>query len=700
MNIKEAIIKTWKNRKLVFDILTIFMLIMTVSITLIITISYRKNYASIVAFSEMTIQKSAQRVLEKFSCIINEFERIPEISSAAIQHIDDVSINNRSLLDIMEQQIKTYPKLAACYLSTIQGKMLAIFNAHLLEQKTLLSDPNTPIPENTLYSLWIVDQSVNPPHELHLYLDKDFKELHRELISPSIYDPRFRLWYQAAEKNRVTSWTDIYKYYPTGITGITVATPILDAQKNFIGVSAADLVLTSLSEFLLDQKIGKTGKAFIVDPINGEVLLPLDFSGKPVISNIPIAIVYEAFSEKQILKKEGFILKKENNHLLCGFENLPLGSDKNWLIAVIAPLNDFVYSLLSAQYQIIIISLIIFIIAAVCIIIFAKKISGPIEILASQIDNITQLNLDHAITVTSNIYEVNIMNSSITALRNAIKSFARYLPKEMVRQLIKKGQEITIGGEKKELVIMFSDIKGFTGFAETLPVDVLVNTLTEHFDALSDVIIETQGTIDKYIGDSIMAFWGAPNPLPYPRMNACLAALRCTVIQKKLADNHPNKLNPPFMAKFGIDAGIAIVGNIGAQQRINYTAIGDAVNTAARLQALNNTYQTTIIISDNVYQMVKDNFLTRPLDIVLLKGRHTNTKIYELIGENSADASIGATEEQELFCDQFRTAFEAFETGHQKRALDHLYAFLEKHPNDEPTKLLIKKITQTAAIND
>ena len=699
MDIKEAIYKSWKNRKLVFDILTIFMLIMTISIVVIITTSYKKNYHSILQFSEMTIKRAAERVFHNLSCIVHEFEKIPEISSASVQKVSDISATNSSLLDIMKQQIQSYPTLAACYLATVEGTMLGIFNTKLTEQKNFRATPSSPIPPNTQYSLWMVDKSTSTPKEFYIYFDKDFNKLAQENITPSIYDPRIRTWYLDASKNKATSWTEIYKYYPSDTHGITVAAPILDAQNNFIGVSGADLVLNSLSDFLLAQQVGKTGKAFIVNETNGDILLPIDASGKPVITNIDAITVNEAYSQNVVSKKEGLILDKNDDHLLCGFQNIRLGIDKQWMIIVIAPLNDFVASLLKTQHQIIIISLIIFIVSGASIIVFSKRISGPIETLASEIDKITQLNLDNPVAITSNIYEVNVMETSIIALRNAIKSFARYLPKEMVRQLIKKGQEINIGGEKKELVIMFSDIKGFTGFAEKLPVDTLVRMLTEHFDTLSEIILKTGGTIDKFIGDSIMAFWGAPDPLPYPRTNACLSALRCQAAQRTIHSNSSEVLDAKFISKFGIDAGIAIVGNIGAQQRINYTAIGDSVNTASRLQGLNNTYQTSIIISDNVYQLIKDNFITRPLDIVLLKGRHANTKIYELVAENSSDTAIGTTPEQKAFCNEFRIAFEEFEIGNKDKALELLTAFLTKYPGDTPAQMLIKKITQSKQIN-
>ena len=279
-------------------------------------------------------------------------------------------------------------------------------------------------------------------------------------------------------------------------------------------------------------------------------------------------------------------------------------------------------------------------------------------------------------------------------MRSAIKSFSKYVPKEIVRQLIGKGQEITLTGEKKNITILFCDIVGFTPITEQIPVDLLMPLLAQYFDGMSRIILENEGTIDKYIGDSIMAFWGAPKDLDQPWTHACNAALSCQNFLKPLNAERIAKGDSPFITKFGIDTGMVIVGNIGTSQRMNYTAIGDPVNTAARLQTVNAIYHTTIIISENVYHHIKEDFLTRPLDLVSVKGKLSKVKIYELMAKNISDIDIVPTELQKALSKDFTAAYNEYEKGNMDKALSLFQELLKKFPEDEPTKIHIQKILE------
>jgi adenylate cyclase len=192
-----------------------------------------------------------------------------------------------------------------------------------------------------------------------------------------------------------------------------------------------------------------------------------------------------------------------------------------------------------------------------------------------------------------------------------------------------------------------------------------------------------------------MAFWGAPKELNKPWMHACDAALSCQSLLKVLNAKRIAKGNPAFITKFGIDTGMVIVGNIGTSERMNYTAIGDPVNTAARLQSVNATYHTTIIISENVYQYIKEDYLTRPLDVVHVKGKLTTIKIYELIAKNTSDIATCATEPEKILAKDFTAAYSEYELGNMDKAIKLFQELSQKFPEDEPTKIQIKKILES-----
>ena len=252
---------------------------------------------------------------------------------------------------------------------------------------------------------------------------------------------------------------------------------------------------------------------------------------------------------------------------------------------------------------------------------FSKRISNPIVILSKEIDKIKRLELDSTISVFSKIKEIMLMNQSITSMRLAFRSFVRYVPKRVVIDLLERGKEIGLGGEKKELTIFFSDINDFTPIAEAYPTSFVMQTLNQYLDDLSKVILEHEGTIDKYVGDGIMAFWGAPLNVPDHARRACLTALLCQQHVENINAQFRAENKPEFSTRIGISAGTVILGNVGTDERFNYTVIGDPVNATARIQDLNKIFKTKTIISDDTYRQVGQAFLVRPLDFIEVKGK-------------------------------------------------------------------------------
>jgi len=191
-----------------------------------------------------------------------------------------------------------------------------------------------------------------------------------------------------------------------------------------------------------------------------------------------------------------------------------------------------------------------------------------------------------------------------------------------------------LAAAKKTIAILFSDIKNFTSIAEEMDPDQLTHLICEYFDELSKIIISNKGTIDKFIGDSIMAFWGAPLSEEKPCFHAAKSALISLHYLEILNAKWQSEGKPKLLTRFGIHIGEAIVGNIGSAERLNYTAVGDAINIASRLENINKIYGTKIIVSEDVYQFIKDQFVLRMLDHVTLKGKAKVSYIYELIAED------------------------------------------------------------------
>ncbi len=210
---------------------------------------------------------------------------------------------------------------------------------------------------------------------------------------------------------------------------------------------------------------------------------------------------------------------------------------------------------------------------------------------------------------------------------------SKYVPVKLVRQLYHDGIEPMLGGTSSELSVMFTDIKSFTEFAEKMEPDALAEALGRYLQVVAITIQEERGTIDKYIGDAVMAFWNAPELVPGHEVLACRAALRCQEALRTLYATPDWGPRPRFETRYGLHHCIASVGHFGAPDRFNYTAIGDGINLASRLEGLNKYYGTHIIASEAIQAATKDSFEFRRLDRVAVKGKTEGIVIYELLAE-------------------------------------------------------------------
>lgn len=209
-------------------------------------------------------------------------------------------------------------------------------------------------------------------------------------------------------------------------------------------------------------------------------------------------------------------------------------------------------------------------------------------------------------------------------------AFSKYVSKDVVEEILKNESAIELRGQKLNMTVFFSDIRGFTEFSEKMDPVELSELLNRYFTPMSAIITRNQGTIDKYIGDAIMAMFGAPINYKDHAVKACAAALECVAALQNLNTEFTEKNWPRIEIGIGINTGLMNVGNIGSETIQNYTVIGDNVNLASRLEALNKTFGTHIIISEYTYKIIKDRFKCRELGQVNVKGKKEPVRIYEL----------------------------------------------------------------------
>ena len=223
--------------------------------------------------------------------------------------------------------------------------------------------------------------------------------------------------------------------------------------------------------------------------------------------------------------------------------------------------------------------------------------------------------------------------------RKKIKgAFSYYVSSAVVNEMLKSPEKLKLGGDKKELSVLFSDIRGFTTISEGLTPEALVHLLNEYLTVMTDIVFKYDGTLDKYIGDALMAVYGAPLEQPDHPQKACASALDMMEGLKNLNEKWIQEGKKPLDIGIGINTGMMMVGNMGSDQRFDYTVMGDAVNLSSRLEGANKAYKTNILISDTTYNIVKDEFVCMELDSVRVKGKTLPVNIFQLVGEKNIPA--------------------------------------------------------------
>jgi class 3 adenylate cyclase len=252
----------------------------------------------------------------------------------------------------------------------------------------------------------------------------------------------------------------------------------------------------------------------------------------------------------------------------------------------------------------------------------------------------------------------------------------------VVRKLIKTGTPLTLGVEQRFLTVLFSDLRDFSTLAEQMAPSDLLAQLSVYFEAVSHAIAEESGTVDKFIGDGIMAFWGAPVLRADHVLRGCCGAMRATRRMQQLNADWSKQGRPSLHLRVGLHCADVLVGNVGSSERLSYTVMGDGVNVAARLEGINKTFGTTICISDSVVEAVGPDIVARPIRKVQVKGRKREFMIYELLGiRASDDPELKPTDDAARLCELTREASSYFERGEvdqaARRYKDILRAFLD-----------------------
>jgi adenylate cyclase len=359
----------------------------------------------------------------------------------------------------------------------------------------------------------------------------------------------------------------------------------------------------------------------------------------------------------------------------------------DWVVATVIPASDFLASIeRSAVILLIALAALTIIVAAIAILLANRLLAAPLLRIAGQLNHIEEFRLDRVTRLTSPLRELDELSGVLLQMSRGLASFQKYMPTELVRTLVSQGVEARPGGRQQTLTVMFTDLAGFTGISEELG-DGVVPVLAEYLEAVSAAVLNHCGTIDKFIGDGVMAFWGAPLPSERHAVDACTAALECQRLLALQRAEAERCGGTPLQMRVGINTGRMLVGNIGSSERLNYTVIGDPVNVASRLEALGKIYGVDIIIGEETRTAAGDAIIVRRLDRVAVYGRIEGLAIHELLGI-AGDPAAEVPEWVEIY----EAGLAAYEDRNWSEAITLFEAAATWHGSfDRPSEVFIRR---------
>ena len=455
------------------------------------------------------------------------------------------------------------------------------------------------------------------------------------------YDARRRAWYRDTMQADRALVSSPYASFSIGTPMITLSAPL---QGHVRGVIATDLKLDKFSDLVHAQRPGEHGTAIIFDSF-GVLIAHPDFARlmdyamtHPSHPELPEIREIRSGLVGAVMRRwdgsgryEGSIRDEDGRDYLFRVRKFSQGDEYSGYSLLLAAEGDFAQNVRTLQIK----GLIIALIAGACFVpvvwIFGSRMSTSLKRITAQAGRLRTLAAPDDMPVTSRVAEIDELGRTMAVAQRSIWSFARFVPKDIVKGIIDGSISTELGGTRREVTILFTDVTNFTGIAEAADPDGLMHQTSRHFGALTQAFLAEGGTVDKYIGDSVMVFWNAPHPQLDHVERACRAALAAKAASDALNAQFEAEGLPPFAVRLGIHFGDAVVGNVGSAERMNYTALGNSVNLAARLEGLNKEYGTTILVSEAVRRRVGHCFRFNSVASVIAKGMTTETRVYELV---------------------------------------------------------------------
>ncbi|WP_210497018.1 adenylate/guanylate cyclase domain-containing protein [Microvirga antarctica] len=543
------------------------------------------------------------------------------------------------------------------------------------------------------YAFMIVENTDAGPTARWIVIDKDGRELRRVPPQPTTFDPRKRPWYAASLAKMGSILTPPYRFANVPEAGITLAR---QARRTPGAVFGIDMTLASLDQYLdklrfpeeLELLVFDSAGSLIAHPRGGSLrkirqadlvdrLLTVDDLGSPLLSGM-----YRNFQAVGGSRPRSSSFVVDGESYFGRSERVGEGVD-DLFISLAIPYDTMLKPAALIASKLLLVSGASVLVAMLIVLLASRRLALPLRRATEDIRRIMKFEFGHGRRPESRVMEVRELSRAIDTLELVLSNFMRYVPTALVRGIIGRRFSSDLGGIRQPITVLFSDVAGFTTMAESLDPEQVMAKTSRYFSEIGAELVRSGATIDKYIGDSVMAFWNAPEQHADHVALGCLGALRAARCLDRLNAAFVAEGGRPMPTRFGIHTGDAVVGNVGSVDRMNYTALGHTVNMASRFEALNKQYGTLILVSEDVRRAAGDSFLFRFVDRAIPQGAHMAIALYELIGaEREDEPELRPTSLHAQTLDQWAAAVAAYEAGEWEKAAGLLHGLVALDPTD------------------
>lgn len=641
------------------------------------------------AFIDQVAERTAEKVKTQFEPVLHDLRTIaalPQLQQAD-QRFDP------TVMTLLGAMVRELPQVLGAFIGFEDGAVLWFDE---LAQLSPADRQAMGAPGDAKFMTWeVIPRPDGTRLRTTRYYDGAMVEIGTPVEVPeTTYDARTRPWYKGAFEPDASPFTRPYVYENPKVVGYAVRVPLTTGQVR--GVIAADLLMTEVSGFLDTIKIGRTGSVMMFDDELRVVAHPRlqelteirisdagDQVTLPTVGDLGVGEYTVAIKDWRTSGLDHHSFRIDGREHIAAFRDAdlnfeaPTASGLN--LMVVAPLDEFFEDILEMRKHAIVVALLLAAIALPAVFFLSRRLSYKLRALAEETDRIQSFNIVPAPRIVSRITEIDDLGRSVDTMKTVVRTFGSFVPKRLVEQLIATGTALELGGARHEVTVLFTDIRNFTPIAEGSDAESLMRYTSRYLAALSEAVMANGGTVDKYIGDSVMAFWNAPQPHPDHVAQACAGVLACRAANRAINEKFKAEGWHQLGTRYGLHVGEAVVGNIGSAERMNYTVIGATINLAARLEGLNGTYGTEVLVSGPVVERVAERFIFRAVDTVQPKGIKTPMPVFELRGMRDGSPAAAA---EVLYCDEWADAFRLYMARDWSAALDAFNKFAERHPRD------------------